>query len=114
MTKTPTASATAMAEPLIVSVSGLRGVVGESLSPEVAAAYALAFAETLPAGAIVLGRDGRASGPVLKAGIITALTAAGRDVLDCDVAATPTIGIVVAERRLIRGSGSRLTMPTGR
>ena len=103
MTKTLTASAAAAAEPLIVSVSGLRGVVGESLSPEVAAAYALAFAETLPAGAIVLGRDGRASGPALKAAIITALTAAGRDVLDCDVAATPTIGIVVSEQQAAGG-----------
>lgn len=94
---------TAPAEPLIVSVSGLRGVVGQSLSADVAAAYALAFAETLPPGPVVLGRDGRASGPMLKQAIATALTAAGRDVLNCDVAATPTIGIVVAEQRAAGG-----------
>ena len=103
MTTTTTASASPSAEPLIVSVSGLRGVVGESLSSEVAAAYALAFAETLPAGPIVLGRDGRASGPQLSAAIVAAVTASGRDVLDCDVAATPTIGIVVGEQQAAGG-----------
>jgi phosphomannomutase len=103
MATTNTASVSPPAEPLIVSVSGLRGVVGQSLSTAVAAAYALAFAETLPAGPIVLGRDGRASGPQLSAAIVAALTAAGRDVLDCDVAATPTIGIVVAEQQAAGG-----------
>jgi len=103
MTTTTTAPVNTPGEPLIVSVSGLRGVVGESLSPGVAAAYALAFAETLPPGPIVLGRDGRASGPQLKLAITAALTAAGRDVLDCDVAATPTIGIVVAEQQAAGG-----------
>ena len=92
----PTSATPATTEPLIVSVSGLRGVVGATLNGDVAAAYALAFAETLPPGPIVLGRDGRESGPALKQAIAAALLAAGRDVLDCDVASTPTIGIVVA------------------
>lgn len=85
------------AEPLIVSVSGLRGVVGQTLDDDVASAYALAFAETLPPGPIVIGRDGRESGPKLKQALATALTATGRDVLDCDIASTPTVGVLVAE-----------------
>ena len=92
-----------LAEPLIVSVSGLRGVVGQALNDEVAAAYALAFAETLPPGPIVIGRDGRESGPRLKQALATALTAAGRDVLDCDVASTPTVGIVVTDQKAVGG-----------
>ena len=52
---------------LIVSVSGLRGIVGGSLTPEVAVRYVAAFAATLPAGPIVIGRDGRTSGPLLAA-----------------------------------------------
>lgn len=91
------------AEPLIVSVSGLRGVVGESLTPEVAARYAAAFAATLPPGPIVLGRDGRASGPLLAAAIMARLVATGRDVIDCGVAATPTVGIAVRRRRAVGG-----------
>lgn len=85
-------------EPLIVSVSGLRGVVGATLTPEVAVRYVHAFAATLPPGPVVIGRDGRQSGPMLAAAIADHLTALGRDVIDCGVAATPTIGVVVRDR----------------
>jgi phosphomannomutase len=90
-------------EPLIVSVSGLRGVVGESLTPAVAIRYAAAFAAGLPPGPVVIGRDGRANGPPLAAAITESLLAAGRDVIDCGVAATPTIGIVVREQAAAGG-----------
>ena len=86
-----------MADTLIVSVSGLRGVVGTSLTPDVAVRYAAAFADTLPPGPIVIGRDGRTSGPMLAAAIFNYLTGIGRDVIDCGVAATPTVGIVVRD-----------------
>jgi len=84
-----------MEESLIVSVSGLRGVVGRALTPTVAATYAVAFAQVLPPGPIVLGRDGRTHGPLLARAITDALVDLGRDVLDCGIAATPTVGIVV-------------------
>jgi len=84
----------ATAEPLIVSVSGLRGVVGHTLTPEVAVRYAAAFVAGLPPGPVVIGRDGRANGPPLAAALVEFLTAAGRDVIDCGPAATPTIGVV--------------------
>lgn len=92
-----------MSDPLIVSVSGLRGVVGTSLTPVVAARYAAAFAAGLPAGPVVVGRDGRESGPLLAAAITTALQVHGRDVIDCGIAATPTVGIVVREERAAGG-----------
>jgi len=90
-------------EPLIVSVSGLRGIVGKSLTDDVAAAYAYSFIETLPAGPIVVGRDGRESGPALKEAISKAITASGRDVLDCDTASTPTIGVAVVQHNAAGG-----------
>jgi phosphomannomutase len=92
-----------MNDTLIVSVSGLRGVVGSSLTPGVAARYAAAFAATLPAGPIVIGRDGRTTGPMLAAAIQDALLSLGRDVVDCGVAATPTVGIVVRTERAAGG-----------
>ena len=88
---------------LIVSVSGLRGIVGGSLTPEVAVRYVAAFAATLPPGPIVIGRDGRTSGPLLAAAITEHLTRLGRDVLDCGIAATPTVGIVVRQERAAGG-----------
>jgi len=96
-------AAASAAEPLMVSVSGLRGIVGESLTAEVAARYAAAFAATLPPGPVVVGRDGRESGPALAAAIAARLSLAGRDVLDCGVAATPTIGIAVREHAAAGG-----------
>ena len=92
-----------MDDPLIVSVSGLRGVMGSSLTADVASRYAAAFAAGLPPGPIVIGRDGRESGPLLAAAIAATLRSLGRDVLDCGVAATPTVGIVVREEHAVGG-----------
>jgi len=92
-----------MADTLIVSVSGLRGVVGTTLTPDVAVRYAAAFAATLPPGPIVIGRDGRTHGPLFAAALRDFFTTGGRDVIDCGVAATPTVGIVVREERAAGG-----------
>lgn len=91
-----------MAE-LIISVSGLRGVVGDSLTPDVAARYVRSFASTLPEGPVVVGRDGRASGPLLADCVCRALVQAGRSVLYVDVAATPTLGVLVKSLRAAGG-----------
>jgi phosphomannomutase len=83
---------------LIISVSGLRGIVGTSLTPDVASRYVAAFVSGLDAGPIIVGRDGRSSGPMLRQAIIAAVTACGRDCVDADVVATPSIGVLVRER----------------
>lgn len=80
---------------LIISVSGLRGIVGETLTPLVASRFVAAFASQLPDGKIIVGRDGRQTGPMLCDAILAALCACGREVIYADVAATPTIGVLV-------------------
>ena len=80
---------------LIISVSGLRGVMGETLTAEIAARFVASFVADLPPGPIVIGRDGRASGPELAAAISAGLIAQGRNVLDAGPAATPTVGVLV-------------------
>lgn len=82
---------------LIISVSGLRGVIGENLNPELVARFACAYAAGQPAGPLVLARDGRASGRMLADAIRAALLAVGRSVLDASVAATPTVGVLVRQ-----------------
>ena len=91
-----------MAEP-IISVSGLRGIVGESLDPLIASRYAAAFASETEPGTIVVGRDGRPTGQMLASAISSTLQAAGRDVLFADAAATPTIGVLVREYQAAGG-----------
>lgn len=84
---------------LIISVSGLRGVVGKSLTPEVVLNYAGAYAATLPSGPIVVARDGRATGPMLASLLQAGLIGLGRDVIDAGIASTPTLGVLVREHQ---------------
>ncbi len=91
-----------MTEP-IISVSGLRGVVGESLTPEVAIRYVCAFAGTLPEGSIVITRDGRTTGSMLANAVCSALCAMGHKVVDAGIAATPTTGVLVRQYRAVGG-----------
>ncbi|HVU89111.1 MAG TPA: phosphoglucosamine mutase [Pirellulales bacterium] len=96
-----------MSEP-IISVSGLRGIVGESLTPEVAIRYVCAFAESLPPGRPVLvSRDGRATGRMLAQAVCSGLEAVGRDTIDAGVAATPTTGVLV--RTLLAAGGVQIS-----
>ena len=83
-----------MAEP-IISVSGLRGVVGETLTPEVAMRYAAAFAGIAPPGDILVGRDSRPSGNMLSLAVHAALQAVGRTTIDAGIIATPTAGVLL-------------------
>jgi len=87
----------------IISVSGLRGIIGESLSPELAMRFAAAFAAQAAPGAIVLTRDGRATGRMLADVIRAALVATGREVVDADVAATPTTGVLIRQQEAAGG-----------
>ena len=81
----------------IISVSGLRGVVGESLTPEVVVRYAAAFAAAAPPGAILVSRDGRGSGRLIAELVHAALEAMGRPTADLGVQATPTVGVAVRQ-----------------
>ncbi len=81
----------------IITVAGLRGVIGESVSPLVALRYACAFAAQLPSGPMLLARDGRDSGQMLTEAVQSGLVAVGRSVLYADVAATPTVGILIRQ-----------------
>ena len=91
-----------MTEP-IISVSGLRGIVGESLTPPVAARYVAALARALPPGPLVVSRDGRTSGPMLAEIVCGTLAACGRNVLYANVAATPTLGVLVRQHEAAGG-----------
>ncbi|HEX6588375.1 MAG TPA: phosphoglucosamine mutase [Longimicrobiales bacterium] len=79
---------------LMVSVSGVRGRVGESLTPDVVARFASAFGSYLRERSdqpkVVLGRDSRTSGPLFARIATGALQAVGCDVVDIGLAPTPT------------------------
>lgn len=88
---------------LIISVSGLRGIVGQHLTPEAALRYAAAFARLAPAGPIVVGRDSRPSGLMLQEAVLAALHAAGRNTFQAGIVPTPTLGVLVRKHQAAGG-----------
>ena len=86
--------------PLMLSVSGVRGIVGESMTPQVAHAFAHAFVSflhdklgTLPS--LCVARDTRPSGPFLQSSVSDAFVACGCQVTNLGVVATPTAGVMI-------------------
>jgi phosphomannomutase len=95
------------ANDLIVSVSGIRGIIGGSLTPEVAGAFAAALGTHVHGGRIVLSRDGRPNGAVLRHAVLAGLLSTSCNVDDIGVASTPTCGLAI--RRLQAAGGLQLT-----
>lgn len=93
--------------PLMLSVSGCRGIFGRSMTPAVAASFAMAVAAYLRRPdarhrahgsgrpLVILARDGRAAGDLLLRAAAAGLAAGGCDVIDCGVAMTPSVGVMV-------------------
>src|SRR5204862_6224309 len=84
-------------------VAGIRGIVGESLTPPVGARFAVSFAGVLPPGPVVVGRDARRSGPLVHRAVAAGLMGAGRDVVDLGLATTPTTQVAVEHLRAAGG-----------
>ena len=92
-----------MNAPLMISVAGVRGIVGQSLTPPVLTRFVAAFAAELPPGDVVVGRDARKSGPMVYRAVAAGLMAAGRGVIDLGLATTPATQIAVEELRASGG-----------
>ncbi|MBP6773490.1 MAG: phosphoglucosamine mutase [Gemmatimonadaceae bacterium] len=93
---------------LMVSVSGVRGRVGEALTPEIVATYAAAFgawASRSGVRTIVVGRDSRVSGPMFTRIVHGALESVGCTVIDIGMAPTPTIQLAVEHHHAAGGLG---------
>ncbi|HEU0012161.1 MAG TPA: phosphoglucosamine mutase [Longimicrobium sp.] len=92
---------------LMVSVSGVRGRVGQGLTPEVIATFAAAFGAYAlkrgPGKTVVLGRDSRVSGPMFARAATAALQSVGCDVVDVGIAPTPTVQLAVEEMQAAGG-----------
>lgn len=92
---------------LKVSISGVRGVIGDSLKPRLLCRFAQAFATYLGTGSIVVGRDTRTSGEMVKHAVLSGLLSSGMRVVDVDICPVPTIQFAV--RRLSARGGIALT-----
>ena len=99
-----------MSQSLMISVSGMRGIVGADLTPELVARHAAALGAWAKAAGrpmVVLGRDSRTSGPMFAAAACAGLLSVGCSVIDLGVVPTPTVQLAVTHHHA--GAGLILT-----
>ena len=97
-----------MPDTLMVGVSGIRGIVGKDLTPEIVARYAAAFGAWARTGGarrprVVLGRDARTSGPMFAQAATAGLVSVGCDVIDIGLTTTPSAQLAVQHHRAAGG-----------
>jgi phosphomannomutase len=80
---------------LKISISGVRGVIGDSLSPGMLARFAQAFGTYIGSGTVVIGRDPRTSGEMVKQSVIAGLLSSGCRVTDVGMCPVPTVQLMV-------------------
>lgn len=87
-----------MSDTLMISVSGMRGIVGKDLTPELVARHAAALGAWVRSNGnsrVVLGRDARTSGEMFARAATSGFQSVGVDVIDVGVAPTPTVQMAV-------------------
>jgi phosphomannomutase len=82
-------------KPLKIGITGVRGIVGETFTPELAVEFAQAFGTYLDGGRILVCRDTRPSGPMIRSAVLSGLLAAGCEVVDLGVCPTPSMQLAV-------------------
>lgn len=82
---------------LKVSISGVRGVVGESLTPQLVVGFSQAFGCYVDSGVVLVGRDTRRTGEMVRAAVTGGLLATGCYVIDLGIVPVPTILIAVKQ-----------------
>ncbi|MGA3286483.1 MAG: phosphoglucosamine mutase [Bacteroidota bacterium] len=88
---------------LMVSISGIRGVVGETLTPETIVQYTSAYALYCNRGHIVVGRDGRITGKNVLDIATSTLLQMGCDVTDLGICPTPTVALAIKKLKAAGG-----------
>lgn len=84
---------------LKVSISGVRGVVGDSLTPQLVASFAQAFGTYIGGGTIIVGQDSRASGTMVKKAVISGLLSVGCQPVETGICPIPSIQVLTKEAK---------------
>ncbi|MCD4828657.1 MAG: phosphoglucosamine mutase [Candidatus Cloacimonetes bacterium] len=92
---------------LMASISGVRGIFGDSITPEVALRFAATFGVFQDRGRIVVGRDSRTTGPAMFHAVVSGLLSVGCEVVDLGVVSTPTVLLAVED--LLAAGGIAIT-----
>ena len=82
-------------KPLKIGITGVRGIVGETFTPELAVEFAQAFGTYLDGGRILVCRDTRPSGAMIRSAVLAGLLAAGCEIVDLGICPTPSMQLAV-------------------
>lgn len=82
-------------KPLKIGITGVRGIVGETLTPELIIEFAQAFGTYLDGGRILVCRDTRPSGVMVRSAVMAGLLAVGAEVVDLGICPTPSLQLAV-------------------
>src|SRR6185369_4074166 len=82
-------------KPLKIGITGVRGIVGETFTPELAVEFAESFGTYLDRGRILVCRDTRPSGAMIRSAVLAGLLAAGCEVVDLGVCPTPSMQLAI-------------------
>jgi phosphomannomutase len=88
---------------LMVSISGIRGIVGETLTPETVVKYISAYADFCNRGNIIVGRDGRITGKNVLDIVVSTLRQMGCNVTNLGICPTPTVALTVEKLKAAGG-----------
>ncbi len=80
---------------LMVSISGIRGIIGDGLDPNVLVKYTSAYADFIGKGTVVVGRDARITGDMVQEIVTGTLLAKGIKVVEIGIVPTPTVQYTV-------------------
>jgi phosphomannomutase len=94
-----------MKDKLISSISGVRGIVGKTLTPEVALSAGRAYGAYVRGKKVIIGGDSRTSHLMLKSAVIAGLLSQGCRVIDIGICPTPTIEMAIIGERAAGGVG---------
>jgi len=88
---------------LKIGISGVRGVVGDSLTPQLSASFAQAFGSYLGRGKVIVGQDARISGTMVKNAIYSGIISVGCQPVNIGICPIPSILILIKKRKAIGG-----------
>ncbi|MEA3485724.1 MAG: hypothetical protein U9R03_03340, partial [Candidatus Aerophobetes bacterium] len=80
---------------LLISASGVRGIIGQTLTPEIVAGFSAAFGNFAHKGKVVVGSDTRTSNQMLRCAVFSGLLSVGCEIVDVGICPTPSLQLMV-------------------
>jgi len=96
-------SVAVVSRPLKITIGGVRGVVGETLTPELLTNFSQTFGTWAGPGRVLVSRDTRPSGRMVQHCVLSGLVATGCEVVDLGICPTAALQLAVKDSDAVGG-----------